>query len=331
MRNHTEIELVRKSSYGDQEAFTKLVRKYSNVVYGVAFSVLNDFHSSQDIAQEAFVKAWYNMEQLRDIEKFGSWVISITRNLCTDRYRKRQLAERPLSEAMDLPDDLSLEERINRKSDKQAVWKALSVLDEKYRTTTLMYYIGGFNTREISQLLDVPLGTTESRLRRSKAILKKELIELVEHTAQDLKLGEDFVGKVKARIKNALQVRLVSDLANAKKYYQDVLGFIVDGWGHVEREGVGFLLQQAEKPEDVRPNAKPSKENYPNDWPGPPTSWDTYAYSDFDGVQSLYEEFVAKGAVIAYAPQIEDMGSNKWKEFAVKDLDGYVIVFGGSN
>ncbi|MGM1049787.1 MAG: hypothetical protein ACQEXX_27140 [Bacillota bacterium] len=45
----------------------------------------------------------------------------------------------------------------------------------------------------------------------------------------------------------------------------------------------------------------------------------------------MYEEFVAKGAIIAYAPQIEDIGSNKWKEFAVKDLDGYVTVFGSSN
>lgn len=46
-------------------------------------------------------------------------------------------------------------------------------------------------------------------------------------------------------------------------------------------------------------------------------------------VQQLYEEFAAKGAIIAYEPQIEDMGPMKWKEFAVKDLDGYVIVFGG--
>ncbi|WP_199618239.1 VOC family protein [Paenibacillus alkalitolerans] len=136
---------------------------------------------------------------------------------------------------------------------------------------------------------------------------------------------------VRAQIKNALQVRLVSDLVKAKTYYQDILGFTVDDWGHVERDGVGFILQQAEKPEDVRPNAMPSKRDYPSDWPGPPTSWDTYAYSDFGGVQSLYDEFAAKGAIIAYEPLIEDMGSRQWKEFAVKDVDGYVIVFGGGS
>ncbi|MEF3303156.1 VOC family protein [Paenibacillus sp. GYB003] len=142
---------------------------------------------------------------------------------------------------------------------------------------------------------------------------------------------EDAFAGEKARIGHALQVRLVSDLTRAKQYYKQVLGFTVDGWGHAERDGVGFLLQQAEKPEDVRPNAKPAKDRFPHDWSGPPTSWDTYAYTDFDGVQSLYEEFVAKGAVIAYTPQTEDMGNTRWKEFAVKDLDGYIIVFGGSN
>ncbi|MDR0271243.1 sigma-70 family RNA polymerase sigma factor [Paenibacillus sp.] len=326
-----ETELVRKSSYGDREAFSKLVRQYSNVVYGVAYSEVNDFHFAQDIAQEAFVKAWYKIDQLADTSRFGAWLIHITRNLCKDHYRKQKLHERPLKEAEGIPDELSLEDRIKLQFDIQEVWKAFDVLDEKYRTPTLMHFIGGYKAKEISFSLGIPLRTIETRIRRSKAILKQELIELVEQSAQDIKLGEDFVRKVKARIKNALQVRLVSNLIDAKKYYQEVLGFTVDDWGHVERDGVGFLLQQAAGPGDVRPNNKPAKNSYPQDWPGPPTSWDTYAYSDYEGVQSLYEEFVSRGAKIAYAPQIEDMGDKKWKEFAVKDLDGYVIVFGGGN
>ncbi|WP_313638371.1 hypothetical protein [Paenibacillus sp.] len=73
------------------------------------------------------------------------------------------------------------------------------------------------------------------------------------------------------------------------------------------------------------------KKRYPMDWKGPTFSWDTYSYSDFDGLESLYEEFLSKGAFIVYEPQIEDMGNKKWKEFAIKDVDGYVVVFGGSN
>ncbi|MBD3921946.1 hypothetical protein H8B09_24505 [Paenibacillus sp. PR3] len=81
----------------------------------------------------------------------------------------------------------------------------------------------------------------------------------------------------------------------------------------------------------MRPNAKPSPKHDPADWPGSPTSWDTYAYSDFNGVQSMCEEFKDKGAIIAYDPIVEDMGSMQWREFAVRDLDDYVIVFGGGS
>ncbi|MFC5406277.1 VOC family protein [Cohnella soli] len=129
-------------------------------------------------------------------------------------------------------------------------------------------------------------------------------------------------------LKNFLQVRLVSDFEKAKTYYQDVLGFQVDGWGHTERgNNLGFILQQAHKPEDVRPNPKPYKPT----WDEHTIGWDSYFYSNFDGVGQLYNEFKSKGAIIAYEPRIEPMGNRKWKHFAVKDLDGYVMVFGGSD
>ncbi|RIX51674.1 sigma-70 family RNA polymerase sigma factor [Paenibacillus nanensis] len=331
MTDSLERELVRQSGYGDQQAYTKLVRKYSNVIYSIVFSEVSDFYFAQDIAQECFVKAWFKLDQLQDENKFGAWIVSIAKNLCKDHVRKKRFFERPLGEAEGIAADDSLDEMVNRQFDRNKVWRAFEVLDEKYRTPTLMYYISGYKANEISDLLGIPLRTIETRIRRAKNLLKQELIDLAEQGASEIKLGEEFVGKVKARIKNALQVRLVKNLKASIQYYHKILGFTVDDWGHAEREGIGFLLLQAESPEQVRPNGIPAKSSYPQGWTGPPTSWDTYAYSDFNGVQSLYEEFTAKGATIAYPPQIEVMGDRKWKEFAVKDLDGYVIVFGGSN
>jgi len=142
---------------------------------------------------------------------------------------------------------------------------------------------------------------------------------------------EQIESKVSVRIKNANQVRLVSDFEASKTYYEEVLGFTIDDWGHTERDGIGFILQQASQASDVHPNCQPAKREYPSDWTGPPTGWDTYAYSDYEGVGKLYEEFASKGALIAYDPTIEDIGDMKWKEFAVKDPDGYVIVFGGGS
>lgn len=128
-------------------------------------------------------------------------------------------------------------------------------------------------------------------------------------------------------IKSSNQVRLVSDLQKAREYYSNVLGFAVDDWGHASRDQVGFLFQQASTPEDIRPNERAyyNSEN----WAGPPTGWDTYCYTDYDGVVAIYVELKSKGAIIAYDPVPEDMGNQDWLEFGVRDLDGYVIVFGG--
>lgn len=129
-------------------------------------------------------------------------------------------------------------------------------------------------------------------------------------------------------LKNFLQVRLVSNFNKSKVNYEQILGFQVDQWGHAERgKNVGFILQQAENPDDVRPNAKPNREQ----WKEQTVGWDSYFYSNFDGVGTLFEEFNTKGALFAYEPKVEIMGNSKWMEFAVKDLDGYVMVFGGGN
>lgn len=70
------------------DAYSNLLKKYSNVVYAVALSIVHDFHSAEDLAQETFVKAWFHLNKLEDGNKFGAWVCSIARRLCLDWLRK---------------------------------------------------------------------------------------------------------------------------------------------------------------------------------------------------------------------------------------------------
>lgn len=126
------------------------------------------------------------------------------------------------------------------------------------------------------------------------------------------------------------QVRLVKDMEKSKEYYKNALGCKVDCWGHAERKNpdMGFILQQAEHPEDVHPNKKAKGLNYPKDWHGPPTGWDTYAYTNWDSIETLLEQFQGTEAIMHYEMKHEDQGDLLWKEFAIRDLDGYVIVIG---
>ena len=74
--------LVKRTLKGDKDAFNQLVAKYQTRVYGLAVNILRNFSDAEDLAQEAFIRAYLSLHQLRDPAKFGAWLYRITQNLC---------------------------------------------------------------------------------------------------------------------------------------------------------------------------------------------------------------------------------------------------------
>jgi RNA polymerase sigma factor (sigma-70 family) len=221
-------DLVIQSAHGDVHAFGQLIGKYSNAVYAVAYARLDDFHYAEDVSQDVFVKAWYSLGTLDDPNKFGSWLTSIARNSASDWARKLK----PTLDFMDhnlgsVSSELT-EEQVIRHENNQAVQKALNGLEEKHRLVAIMYFISGFNTREISKLLGIGLSAVESRLRRSKEKLKKELFELAEQMMVTQKLGKEFTQKVVQRIVGVSCLNFpVSNVEISAEWYVKHLGCIL--------------------------------------------------------------------------------------------------------
>lgn len=86
----TDAELVDKVCKGDMDAFSVLIGKYSNAVYGVAYGKLGDFHTAQDIAQEVFVKTYRKLPNLKEPEKLASWLYAVTARECMDWFRSNK-------------------------------------------------------------------------------------------------------------------------------------------------------------------------------------------------------------------------------------------------
>lgn len=124
------------------------------------------------------------------------------------------------------------------------------------------------------------------------------------------------------QISSSLTVLSVSDLPRSKAYYRDVLGFDVTDWW-AQRDGLTGLalkLHQAPDPSRVQPNPPE---------PGADLGIDISAYVDnWAALDSLYEEFKSKGALIAKEPVVYADGG-PWKEFVIADPDGYHLAFGG--
>ncbi|WP_088071823.1 VOC family protein [Gottfriedia luciferensis] len=124
--------------------------------------------------------------------------------------------------------------------------------------------------------------------------------------------------KIKAKIESSLTVLLVSDFESSKKYYEECLGCEVNEyWAIRDDFRLGFKLIQANNKEDVRPNNG---------------TWNTYAYvNNNEELDLLYKELKTNGAIIVSEPKLSEFDWGVWKEFSVRDLDGYVIGFGSGH
>jgi RNA polymerase sigma-70 factor (ECF subfamily) len=236
-----ERMLVDSACHGDVDAYSALVKKYSNAVYSTAFSLLGDFHLAQDIAQEVFIKAWNNLNFLKERRKFGSWLFTITKRLSIDWIRKTSKPITTIDAIDHVADPVSIDETIEMRIRAKTVWKAINTLDEKYQQVTILYFMSGLNIREISNFLSISISSTESRLRRAKEKLNSELISLVEETLVKNKVDEAFERRVIERLQGVVVVYIPAiDIAQSAEWYEKFLGYKITHRGDIwtlERPG----------------------------------------------------------------------------------------------
>ena len=181
MKN-SDADLIQRTLEGDQQAFTALVEKYQKQIHALAWQKIGDFHTAQEIAQDAFLTAYHKLATLTHHSQFAGWLYVITNNKCKNWHRKKKLALQSL-EATD-PIELEevyyseymtrqREEAVSKKR-RAIVQKLLSKLQESDRTIVNLYYIAEMTCEDIGKFLGVSPNTVRSRLHRARNRLKKE-------------------------------------------------------------------------------------------------------------------------------------------------------------
>jgi len=145
----------------------------STLAFRVAFSVLRQREDAEDVAQEAFAKAYRSFRQLRDRERFRAWLVRMTFRMAIDRQRanrRRFVREQAIEIARETTGDTVVEhERAEQ------LWRAIDALPERLRLTIVLAGIQGHDIREVAMLLDVPDGTVKSRLFLARKQLRERL------------------------------------------------------------------------------------------------------------------------------------------------------------
>ena len=183
----TDRELVEQAKRGDQGAFEQLVLDNQNKVYTLALRLVNDRTAAEDLAQEAFVRAWQGLVSFQGGSSFSTWVYRLATNLCIDYLRRQRRRER-VEPVVSLDDaDSGWAEPADRDSDPQlvlersergrALARGLAKLPDWQRQVLVLRELSGLSYQEIGEALDIDLGTVKSRIARARLNLRKILLE----------------------------------------------------------------------------------------------------------------------------------------------------------
>lgn len=173
-------ELVERARGGDAAAFAALIRAYERVALAVAFGVLGDPVASGDVVQDAFVRAWERLADLRETQRFGAWLCGIVRNLAVDAVRRRKPTE-PIEAAQAAEAEKWTHDpldEIGRRERRAKVIAAIASLDEVSRPVVVLRYYEGLASSQIAELLETTPAAVDMRLSRARKQLKALLGDL---------------------------------------------------------------------------------------------------------------------------------------------------------
>lgn len=167
----SDADLVQRTLKGNSEAFEGLVARYWPVANAIAASRLYSTAHAEDAAQEALVRAYQDLDKLREPRKFGAWFVTIVRRTVSrmNSREERERANRPGEECAVYPDPAGRELR-------NQVWAAVQQLDDDHRDAILLHYFAGRSAREIAGMLDATPAAVRKRLQRAREALGERLL-----------------------------------------------------------------------------------------------------------------------------------------------------------
>jgi RNA polymerase sigma-70 factor (ECF subfamily) len=183
----SDQELIAATLARETAAFGELVQRYQNRLYGALVHMLGSTEDARDVAQEAFVLAFQKLTTFRGDAQFYSWLFRIAMNAAVNFRRKnRSLGlsidaskERTGSEPLDLNRDARPEQPLELAERQRIVRDALAQMTEEFRDALVLADMEELSYEEISQVLQIPIGTVRSRIHRGRAELRDKLRRLL--------------------------------------------------------------------------------------------------------------------------------------------------------
>jgi len=174
------VDMIRRAQAGESEALAQLIMSQQHYVYSIAMSVLKNPDDAADLTQDAFVRLIRALPQYTGESRFTTWLYRLVVNLGRDELRRRgrQVPIAPPGDEPEEQDPMSSvadddrwadpEQALDSQELRNEVRRALAQLDEHHRLVLTLYYFDDMKYTDIAEVLDMPLNTVKSHIRRGK-------------------------------------------------------------------------------------------------------------------------------------------------------------------
>src|SRR5881275_1244479 len=181
-----ELALVRAAKAGDDSAFEELIRRYDRNVFRIAQHITQNREDAEDVVQDAFFKAYSNLEQFQGQSKFYTWLVRIAVNEALMKLRRRRpertvsLDEEVKTEDDSLPREVAdwspnPEQQYSQAELREILSRTIQGLPPGFRTVFVLRDVEGLSTEETAEALDLSITAVKSRLLRARLQLRERL------------------------------------------------------------------------------------------------------------------------------------------------------------
>ena len=181
----TDEELISRFQNGDERAYVELVNRYKDRLLNFVFQFLGDIEQAEDVVQDTMLRLYEKKHYYKEIAKFSTWIYTIARNLANTELRKKkrrkttylsQLSKERQFEIPAIQDDV--DQSLQNEFISDRIQSAINNLPEHFKVVIILRDIQELSYEDISNIVEVPLGTIKSRINRARIQLQAELLDL---------------------------------------------------------------------------------------------------------------------------------------------------------
>ena len=185
-------KLAALAAGGREPAFREILRRYERPVFSLVYRMVRDRTLAEDLAQEAFVRAFNAISSYKSSYKFSNWILKIANNHTIDHLRKKKLdtvsidgspnattgEEMSRTRLVIASEEENPQEYVENRELGGQIEDAIGTLRDEYRTAILLRHVEGYAYDEIAEIMEVPLGTVKTYIHRARGELKERLSHL---------------------------------------------------------------------------------------------------------------------------------------------------------